>query len=176
MNVRAFIITTVLLALMLTGCSEEISYDSNNTYSVINEIKEDAIVDGKPQYKEVYIFKDFESYKKYYQDYYNIHSEIVVPDEIDFNNENLLVYNTVLNKSNKGVGYGIDKIIKRGNKIKIYLNADSYIKVNSEKNDKYYNNGRLVIVDKNTLSDDNEIIVIREEKNNIGVTVNYEVN
>lgn len=172
MKLRIFKVIIILSMLILTGCSEEISFDSDNSYSILSEIKENVIVNGKPKYEEVYIFKDIESYKKYYEEFFQIYSEIFVPDELDFSKVNLLLHNTVLNDGDRGAVYSIEKITKRNNKIKVYVKADAKVQVSNYVNSRYYNRSHLIIIDKSLVPENSEIIVIRKENDNIGVTIN----
>jgi len=176
MKIRLFKIIIILSLLILTSCSQEISFDSDNAYSILSEIKEDVVVNGKHKYEEVYIFQDFESYKKYYEEFFEIYTQIVIPNELDFNKESLMVYNTLLNEGNRGVIYSIEEIIKSSNKIKVYVKADAKVEVSDYVDGSYYNRSHLITIDKNLIPEDSEIIVIRKENDNIGVTINHLVN
>lgn len=175
MKVKKLTLIIVMTILIFTGCSKEIEFDSDNTYAVLNEIKQNKIIDGKPQYDDVYVFEDLESYKKYKQDNFEIYSKIMVSEEIDFSKENLLVHNTFLNKDTKEKCYGVTKITKRGNTVKLHIKADGYVTVSDEKKDKYYNESLLIIVSKDLVSKDNKIVVIKKDNNEIGVTINLVV-
>lgn len=171
MRVKKLILLVSLTTLILTGCSKEIEFDSNNTYGVLNEIKQDKVIDGRPQYDDVYVFENLESYKKYKQDNFEMCSEIMVPKEIDFSKENLIVHNTFFNKCTKEKCYGVTKITKRGNTVKLHIKADAYVDVSDEKKDKYYNRSLLIIVSKDLVSKDNKIVVTKKDNDEIGATI-----
>lgn len=175
MKIKLYIILIVLL-IILTGCSEEIYFDRNNAYGVTYRIKEDVIVDGNPKYMEAYIFEDFDSYKSYYREYFEVDTNIVIPDGIDFKKESLLLCNTLLNEGNEGVVYSIKEIKKNGNKIKVYMKTDGYVKVKDDNSGLHYNHTYLIKIDKNLIPEDFEIIVVKKQSKDTGVIIEQSVN
>lgn len=171
MKLSVFKLIIILSMFILTGCSEEVSFDTDNSYSILSEIKENVTINGKPKYEEVYIFQDIESYKKYYEEFFQINSEIFVPDELDFSKVDLLLHNTVLNDGDRGEVYSIKKITKRSDKIKVYVEADVKVQVSNYVNGRYYNRAHLIVIDKSLVTENSEIIVIRKENDNIGITI-----
>lgn len=161
MKTKLFTILIVSMLLLLSGCSKDIVFNSLDQLGITSNVKNNVIVDGKPIFKEAYIFEDFESYKKYYHEFFESYGEVVPPLNIDFKNENLILCNTLLSEGKSGLIYRIETIKRNGNTIKVYLSNEGSVKVNDDALNKYYNHSCLIKLDKNLISETNEIILIR---------------
>lgn len=156
------LVTLFILVVLLTGCSEKINFETNKTFGVISTIKSDSIINGSPKFNEVYIFEDLESYKKYYEEFFESHGEIQPLNESDFEKKNIILYNTLLTRKGDGEAFKIEEIRIYGEKIKVYITSNTNIKSAKEVSSELYNYAHIAKVDKNLIPQNYEVVVVKK--------------
>ena len=156
------LVSIFIFIIFATGCSKEIHLDNHTNFGIISTIKSDSIINGSPRFDEIHIFEDFESYKEYYYKFLEVNDEIVGLEEFDFENNNIILYNTIIDKERGGEVFHIEEIRIYSKKIKIYITSSRHIKAVEEVIGEYYNYTDIVEIDKNLIPEKYEIIVVND--------------
>ena len=151
-----------ILIVLVTGCSKKINLENHTNFGIISTIKNDSIIDGSHKFDETYIFEDYESYKEYYHKFFVVNDEIAGLEESDFENNCIILYNTLIDKEKDGEVFHIEEVRIYGKKIKIYITSSDQIKASEEINGEYYNYSYIVEIDKNLIPENYEVIVVNK--------------
>lgn len=151
-----------ILIVLVTGCSKRINLENSTNFGMISTIKNDSIINGSTQYDKTYIFEDYESYKEYYHKFFVVNGEITGLEASDFENNSIILYNTLIDKERGGKVFHIEEVRISGKKIKIYITSSGQVKTDEEVYDEYYNYSYIVKINKSLIPENHEVIVVNK--------------
>lgn len=151
------IITLLSIIIFSYPRTEKIKYNPNDALVVTHQlVNKDSYGKFIKADKDYYVFSKDSEYQEFINKYFEATNDL---DSVNYKNNDLVLINCKWENNNNGPAYSIDSILKKGNKIEIFIKNIGSGKIDSNDTDTAVEEFIYVELPKGTIKQKDKLVI-----------------